>query len=438
MNMRCLCLVIGLLTVGSLAAQSVRLGNVICNPGAHFSVPIEMDSVSGIASVSLMVTYDPMCLVLTDVRQGSLATHFSREFLAIESTGSVEIVTFGKENGSARSATSGTIAELSFVAREGSSGSYSDLTLAYVQVNERTMTVDLTTKGVTPKHGLLRSFAPTADCSDRLTEGAVRVAADTVLRNLTLNAGDVLEVSDAQTPVIVNGTLDAPAPIRLKAPRNGWTTATYTVLQTTAEGVTFDFDEDAPECYTLSSTETDGVTTYTLAVTVGDEAAVELPDGVTLAVDDIAAVRERLASARQSASVINVVGSQEAITLGLDLGLQPETSLSEDGDTLTARFALPTLSVASFDPQSGIVKVKVVPPQGASIAKDLVTGILHVYGTERLSEAMTEIESPQIDLTAYRGADTSGEVSLTVSLGRKTFIRVIAGRVTTTETTETE
>ena len=50
----------------------------------------------------------------------------------------------------------------------------------------------------------------------------------------------------------------------------------------------------------------------------------------------------------------------------------------------------------------------------------------------RLAEIKTEIENPEIDLTAYLGSETRGEVSVVVELGQKTFIKVVVGRTSLT------
>ena len=412
-------------------AQSVRLGNVVCNPGAHFTVPVEIDHVEGVASVYLLITYDPLLLVLTDVKAGSLADHFDTDFLMSEEPGVIELVTFGKRNGEMRSARGGSVALLSFAAREGSAGSYSDLTLSDVRINERTMTADLTVgAGLQPTNGLMRAFATTESCTERRGTGPLTVIADTELNHLTLLPGDQLQVSDKQTPVIVKGDLTVTEAIGLQKPEHGWATATYKVLKTTAKDVTFTIEGEQPDAYTVTTIEEDGMMLYSLKVSMDDEVPITLPSDVDLDASALNALRDLLADRMEGATTITVIGSTAAIEAGLDLGIVPETTLN-DG-MLTAMFAMPQLVIKSFEPKFGRVNVQVIPAGNASVGKAMATGVLHVFGTESLLVPMTEIENPEIDLTAYLGSERRGEVSVVVELGQKTFIKVVAGRTSLT------
>ena len=81
-----------------------------------------------------------------------------------------------------------------------------------------------------------------------------------------------------------------------------------------------------------------------------------------------------------------------------------------------------------FDPQSGIIRVRVEPGEGSLIKGTIVTGVLHVHGAETLGGTWSELPEITVDLSAYQSAETLGEFQVTAQLGRHTFIKVIAGR----------
>ncbi|MBR6802844.1 MAG: hypothetical protein IKM62_03355 [Kiritimatiellae bacterium] len=410
-----------------LSARTVQLERVVCNPGARITVPLRLDDAKGLAVASVRVTWNPDILVLTSVEQGTLAEHFSFDFTVVDTLGSAEIISSAPANITAQ--VGGTLAEMNFTVRDGSDALYSDLALTEVILNEETMTQDLTVQqNITPRAGVVRSIATTANCAERLGEGAVVVAADTILNHLTLATGDILQVSDRQTPVVVNGTLKVDAPITLRAPKRGWATAKYDLLKTTTTDVRFAFEGDFPEQYQLSSLTENGVTTYALAVTMEDEVPILPPEGISLSPTEQNALRTLLVDALGDVARVQVEGSRDAILAALDLGIVPETN-SEEG-VLTATFKAPTLAIQSFDPKNGIVKVKVIPAGNAEVKKKVVTGVIHVYGSATLGEAMTEIASPTLDLTNYLENDTRGEFSVTVELGENTFIKVTVGGTT--------
>ena len=174
--------------------RTVSLEHIVCNAGASLSVPIILDDATGIASVYAQINYDPLVLVLTEVEEGNLQQHFSSDFVVTEEPGNIALLTFASHNVTEGS---GTLAILHFTVREGADALYSDLTLADVQLKEETATKDLSFEyPIQPQNAIVRSFATHADCVDRLGEGAIRVAANTTLANLTLYAGDALTVSD--------------------------------------------------------------------------------------------------------------------------------------------------------------------------------------------------------------------------------------------------
>lgn len=87
-------------------------------------------------------------------------------------------------------------------------------------------------------------------------------------------------------------------------------------------------------------------------------------------------------------------------------------------------YAMPTVRITSFDPATGRLGIKVEPGAGNAIVDELATGYVHVYGTERLGEAMHCISQVGFDLTPYLKAETKGEATLTVTLGAHAFFKV--------------
>lgn len=425
--------IISILAVAFIQAQTVSVGNFVCNPGARFVVPIELDDATGLAFASVTVNYDSTLLVLTDVRQGNLESIFDRDFIVTETLGSVLIITFGRQNATGGK---GTIAELVFQARDGSAALYSDITIADVTLREKTVTKDLTIdRPIVPKSGMLRSYAHDATCTNRLVEGSLTVAPETKLAHLSLVAGDALCVSDTQKPIEISSTLTVDGTLKLIAPENGWATATYEILKAPEAGISFDV-EGLPEGSELRETTDNGVTLYTLSVAIDNE--IPISAEMNLLPADQNAIRALLEDELENVSTIEVKGSEEAVLAGIDLGIRPLTRL-EDG-VLTATFALPKLTVVAFDPQTGLVKMRVEPSDGGTIKGTIATGVLHLYGTETLSMPMTEVasENVEIDLTAYQNESTRGEVSFVVQLGRYTFVKVVVGRTTTSSTTNGE
>ena len=125
----------------------------------------------------------------------------------------------------------------------------------------------------------------------------------------------------------------------------------------------------------------------------------------------------------------------QAILAGLDLGIAPATSAANG--TLTARFEKPTLRIVAFDPKAGTARVRIIPAEGATVARPLATGVLHVRAAEALGVAMAPLEA-EVDASGWLGADTKGEATLTFRLGRNLFIKVVAERPATQTDTEKE
>ncbi len=422
--MKRLLLILTALLTALLSAREVRLTNMVCNPGAYVVVPVTLDDANGLAVASFVLTYDPQVLVLHEVRQGSLAEHFNFDFSVVEDTGSVEVVSVAEENITANCG--GTLAEVAFYVRDGSDSLYSSLTLAEVRFYEETMTRDMTLANATmPKHGLVRPLLSTMACQTRLGEGAMTVAAGTTLRTLSLSAEDALQASGDGVPITVTETLSSKGTIRVVAPSEGWTTARYPILKCLTADLNFTI-VDAPKEATIECVEEDGMMLYSVAAVAEGALPITTEAEMALTANEQTALRQ-LVSATSGATEIKAVGSQEAIEMSLDLGIEPEV-VTEDG-VATATFGLPTIEIISFDVAMGKVTAKIVPPEGASLGRvKPATGIIHLYGTDSLSTAMQEIETAEVDLEPYLKDGTKGEFAITVQFGTKTFFRVTAGR----------
>jgi hypothetical protein len=392
-----------------------------------------MDDTDGISAVYVQINYDPMVLVLTSVEPGELKEVFTADFITTEVPGSIAIVAYEHRNVGAQQ---GVLAYLNFSVREGADALYSDLTLADVQIKEETFTKDLTLETpLTPKNAMVRSFSMDADCKDRLAEGYACVADETQLANLTLQEGDVLAVSDRQTPIVVTETLTVEGALKLRAPRKGWTGQRYEVLKSSNTEVVFD-EATIPKEYMLSIESSDGVVTYVLTSTAVDP-VIPIQSMVPLSNADQDGIRQLLATQLEGVTAITVNGTLEAIQVGLDLGIRPSirpksrTATEAEGQTLVVDFALPTLKIIDFDLKAGRVVVQILPAEGAVIAKTAMTGVLHLHGSQTLSESMAEISlaSDAIDLSGYLDENQKGIVRFTVQLGDYSFFKVVVQRL---------
>lgn len=413
------------LAAGALAAREVRVGSVECNPGAEVAVPVTLDNAQGLAVASVTVAYDPLVLVLTEVREGSLADAFSFDFSVAEETGAVTVVAVAPDN--IAEPRTGTVAKLVFTARPGSEGLHSALALADVRLDEATMTRDLTKDNpITPIGGLIRPLGATADRRERLGDRPIVVAAGTRLNSLALNAGDAIQAS-AGDPVTVAATYDGPDSVRIAAPEGGWLLQRYAVLRCPAAAPRPTLStEGVPEAYELSWSE-EGDTALCLLQTAQTEPTLTLDEGVTLTADEEGALRELLTLALEEGAnaptKLVAKGTQEAIVACAALGVLPKTTLT-DG-TLTAAFALPTLRITAFDPMAGSATVQVVPPAGAKAIRSIQTGVLHLLTTTDLAQPMTEVDATFACDTGK--ADVTLPDNLRVRLsGGSLFLKVIA------------
>lgn len=147
-----------------------------------------------------------------------------------------------------------------------------------------------------------------------------------------------------------------------------------------------------------------------------------------------AQVRTALADelvAHPNVKTVTVKGDLSIVPLAVDLGIAPQFDIL--GTEAMATYAAPTLAIVAFDPRTGLVRIRVTPGGGNAIRAPLVTGCIHVYGTDDLSRRMQYLARTRFDLTPYLKDGTRGEADLTVALGSHTFIKVKAETTTKQE-----
>jgi hypothetical protein len=404
-------------------AYTVSVGTYVCNPDATISIPIMLDTVEGLANIGVQINYDSQVLICSKIEQGSLAEVFNDDFISSDdSAGCISIVSFAEKNISVDKC--GSLAILTFMIRTGTEKQYSDVTIANITLGEETGVKDLSaTSKLIPKNGMIRAFGVSDDC-DQL-EGAQMVVADTKLSSLKLSEGDSIQASANKTPIIVSGEVSTASEILVDEPEAGWTDGTYEVLTTPTRNLAFSvrgISED--ESAKVSSVTENGVTTYSIIIDVEGEESNIVVRGATLS-EELKDYAVNLAKAELSNGLTTVVveGGADNVALAHDLGISP-IMRTLGTDTVEMTFAKPTLKITAFDPTAGIVKAKVIPPAGMTIDGDLVVGVIRVIGSETLTSEQREISDIVVDSSVYKNADSKGEFSCTVQLGKNSFIRV--------------
>lgn len=133
-------------------------------------------------------------------------------------------------------------------------------------------------------------------------------------------------------------------------------------------------------------------------------------------------IRKLLGDRLAGMTQVNVSGPKGLVGVIADMGIAPKCSVV--GTTLNAVYSTPEIRITSFEPDTGIVRIKVRPGEGNAIVSEIATGYLHVYGTDDLAKAMVLIDKVGYDLTPYLKEATKGEAVLNVTLGTHTFLRV--------------
>ena len=408
---------------GALAYE-VSVGTFVANPGQSVTVPVAIDNARGLAYAGVRLVYDPQVLVPVKVSEGTLGKVFTSDFVSAGdlSEGWVSASIFARET--VTTSLAGTIANVTFLVREGTEGLYSDITVAKVDLGDAGAVKDVTLESpVTTRNGMVRVMSANADVT-RL-ESAQIVSSDTAIGSLTLSAGDAIQASGAQTPVVVSGAVaSATGRVLVKAPVEGWTSGRYELLKTPTAGLAFELEGLEAQVYAEAR---DGFVVYCIDALVAGEIPVE-SDGEALTGEDRQRIRDLVAmqlATGYSRIVVKAAAPEVSPALVAYLGGAPAWSVDGLG-VATATFAMPKLTITSFDPKTGVVVFKVVPGEGNSIVRELATGCVRVYGTSSLVEEMKIVSQVRFDLRNYLANDTKGEVVLTVELGNHKFLKVAA------------
>ena len=417
-------LALGLLC-SPLFGYEVSVDTVVANPGLRVAVPVRLDTVKGASYAGVRVTYDPQVLVFMKAQEGTLAKVLSDDYVVWgdEKGGAVSVTAFAK--GDVSENVGGTLTTLIFEVRDGTEGLYSDLAVADVQIGERTGVKDLTVdNSIRTKGGMVRVMSTSASVA-RL-ENEQFIGADVTLGVLALKAGDGIQASGNQTPIVVSGTVASDGAIAVMPPVDGWASGRYELLKTSTVGLTLAL-ADAPDGTTLGSETAAGVTTYYADVAVVGEVEIICGDEMLSA-----AAKSQIRQAMEAAGValadvkrIEVNGPAGSVAIIADLGIAPAVAGAVDANgILNVTYSMPTITITAFDQQTGVVRIKVVPGAGNKIVSELATGYVHVYGTSNLAEKMKYISKVGFDLTPYLKSDTKGEAVLQVELGSHSFLKV--------------
>lgn len=408
---------IAALFVISSSAYQISVGTYVVNANRTVTVPIALDSAAGLSYAGASLTYDPQILVVTKVEAGTLKTIMPEDFISSSTNGLVNVAIFGSTatnivNGA------GTIANVTFAIRAGTEGSYSDIIVSNVDIGEYTGVKDVTVGNpVKTVNGMVRVMR--TDAAVQRLEGAQTVVADTTLGSVKLEAGDAIQASDAQTPITVTAGVTGLTTIPVVAPVNGWAGGQYALLKTPTTGLSFTLEgiEDA----VFSQEVTNGITTYYATVAMQGEVPV-VCEGEEISAGTANQIRKLLGDRLAGMTKVNVSGPKGLVGVIADMGIAPKCSVV--GTTLNAVYSTPEIRITSFEPDTGIVRIKVRPGAGNAIVSEIATGYLHVYGTDDLAKAMVLIDKVGYDLTPYLKEATKGEAVLNVTLGTHTFLRV--------------
>ena len=402
------------LLVGAAGGRTVTTGTVVANPGATVSVPVTVDDIVGVGAATVTVGYDPTVVVCLGVDAGGLVEADRMTFVD-SGAGQVYAVFAGL----ARTTGGGELMRVRFAVREGTQGLFSDVTLQDVQVGAKDGVTDLgVADPLTTVNGMVRVLA--ADAAAARLEERFTVWPKTRLKALALGDGDGLMADADGAAISVAGAVTAAGTVPVRAPLGGWQTGRYALLETATAGLTLTL-EDASDAVVRAETAS-GRTTYWADVRVEGEVEIVAEDG-TLPKATVARIRETLAddlAAHPGVTRVRVKGAE--VPLMVDLGIAPAVTVS--GTEATAVYAVPTLRITEFDPRTGRVRIRVEPGAGNRIRSTLVTGCVHVYGTDDLARAMRLLGGTAFDLTPYLAEETKGEAVLTVALGANTFIKV--------------
>lgn len=414
--MRKFVLVLSILFSFTVLARTVAMDTYVCNPGQVVSVNVTVDDLSDVGAATFSINYDSTIVACLGVDAGEAINGAKMTYA---DTGAGQIVLIAPEF----TAVKGVIARVRLLAREGTQGQFSDVTVASADFGAKDGVTDLATVNpIQVKNGMICVVDSLASVS-RL-ESAFTVWPKTKARELTLDDGDVIQSADDGAGIQVSQSVSATGAIPVRAPLYGWQTGRYTLMTTPTKNLQFSLGDDIDAV--ISSETINGMTSYYADVTV--EGSLEVvPETGSLEAGTIAAIRASLSSglaAYPNIKRVVVKGEGAKIPVIVDLGIVPDIAVA--GDNATVEYKSPSLTIVAFNPKTGIVRIKVTPGEGNSIRSQLVTGCIHVYGTDDLLKKMRYISQVSIDLSNYLREGTKGEADLMVTMGTHTFLKVKA------------
>lgn len=406
-------------------AWTVSVGTWVCNPDASVTVPVSIDDAEGLAYVGVRINYDPQVLVCLRVERGGLDGVLDGDFLAADDeAGMLSFARFRASESVAPSG-GGVLARAVFAVRPGTARQYSDLAIADIRLGDDSGVRDLALAGtIAPEGGMVRIF-PENGAAARL-EGAQTIAADTHLASLALAAGDSIQASVAGTPVCVSGETSTEGQIPVLAPEGGWVKGTtYALLKTATKGLSFVAAGDSVQSLDVVETDEDGMSLYSLRIE-GDEAPEITADtGESLGTAATAYVRS-LFGGEEAVSRIVVSGGEKNVLLASWLGIKPAEVRMEG--VLEATFAAPTIEVIDYDAATGVIRVRVTPGPGNTIASELVKGVVRLCGGATPADLDNLLDAGcTVDVDGYLQPSTEGEFTLSNALldfGPSAFFRI--------------
>jgi hypothetical protein len=414
--MRKFVLVLSILFSCSVFARTVAVDTYVCNPGQVVSVNVTVDELSDVGAATFSINYDSTIVACLGVDAGEAINGAKMTYA---DTGAGQIVMVVPEF----AAVKGVVARVRLLAREGTQGQFSDVTVASADFGAKDGVTDLATVNpIQVKNGMIRVVDSLASVS-RL-EAAFTVWPKTKVRELTLALDDSIQASDDGEGIQVSQSVSATGAIPVRAPLYGWQTGRYTLMTTPTKNLQFSLGDDIDAV--INSETINGMTSYYADVTVAGSLEI-VPETGNLEAGTIAAIRASLSSglaAYPNVKRVVVKGEGAKIPVIVDLGIVPDIAVA--GDTATVEYKSPSLKIVAFNPKTGIVRIKVTPGEGNSIRSQLVTGCIHVYGTDDLLKKMRYISQVSIDVSNYLREGTKGEADLTVTMGTHTFLKVKA------------
>ena len=414
----------GLMCAAVLAAwldargASVQVGTFATNPGREVVVPITLVTTGRVAYAAMELAYDAQVIACTAVEAGEFGGEFTASFAE---AGRIFVKAFREVDANGFT---GSLARMTFMVRDGTEGQFSDVTIVKIEAGDASGVRDVFAAegGLATVNGMVRSMGTSAALS-RL-EQAQTVVAETHVKTLTLAAGDALQASADGLPIVVAEAVSAASSVAVVAPEDGWSDGEYELLRTKTAGLSFAVA--GTTAAVKANANSDGTTTYTLACSATGEELATIDSGTnTLQLLTRNYVRQAVA-ALSGVKKILVKEEDGRIRLAKKLGLSAKVSSVSEAGEVDVEYGEPKMTIIGFDPKTGVVRVRVEPPEGQTISGEMVIGTVRVMGTKDLNEEMETLGEVKVDASMYQASGTEGEFSCTFSLGDKCFFKVVA------------